>query len=120
MEQEAAQFGVQPFSYDILDEEAAKISTLVLAVNQKCAGNQADAVARDLFNWAEEMHQCNRPHEAEFLYLHAINIWQRHHELPYPITFTTLRDYAKRLLTESNTKLDNIAPIIPPMESNAA
>src|SRR5437870_10041115 len=98
MEKEAAQFGVTPFSYDILDEEAAKISSLILAVNQKCAGNQADSVARELFDWAEEMSSLGRPHEAEFLYLHAINIWERHHELTYPITFVNLREYAKRLL----------------------
>jgi hypothetical protein len=85
-----------------LDEEAHKISSLILAVNKMCAGRQVDEVARELFQWAEEMSRLNRGSEAEFLYLHAINIWERHHTLSYPITFTSLRDYAAKLLDASN------------------
>lgn len=104
MEKEESQSGIMPFSYEILDQEAAKISNLISAVNQKCATSQADAVARDLFDWAEDMRVQGRMAEAEFLYLHAINIWSRHNQLQYPINFVSLRDYALMLLSESDAK----------------
>jgi hypothetical protein len=121
MEKEASQFGVTPFSYDILDQEAAKISSLILAVNKKCAASQADAVARDLYDWAEQMRQDGRMPEAEFLYLHAINIWERHHQLTYPINFVSLPDYARMLLSESDAKIgaDNVTAL-PQVMGNAA
>lgn len=103
MDKEESQFGVTPFSYEILDQEAAKISTLISAVNKKCAASQADAVARDLFEWAEDMRDNGRMAEAEFLYLHAINIWARNYQLKYPINFVSLREYALMLLVESDT-----------------
>jgi hypothetical protein len=122
MEKEAAQFGTTPFSYDILDQEAEKISSLILAVNKKCAASQADDVARELFDWAEQMREQGRLHEAEFLYLHAINIWERHHELTYPINFVSLPEYARMLLNESNAKIvaDNITELQPAVMENAA
>lgn len=110
MEKEAAQFGTTPFSYDILDQEAAKISSLIAEVNQKLAASQADEVARELFHWAEQMREGNRVAEAEFLYLHAINVWERHHKLAYPILFVSLRDYALLFMSQSDAKLaDNVA-----------
>jgi hypothetical protein len=118
MEKEAAQFGVTPFSYDILDEEAAKISSLIAAVNKKCAGSAVDEVARDLFGWAEQMRDSGHLPEAEFLYLHAINIWQQHHQLTYPINFVSLREYARMLLCESDAKaaaaatVTELAPVV--------
>lgn len=123
MEKEAAQFGVTPFSYDILDQEAAKISSLIAEVNQKLAASQADEVGRGLFHWGEQMRSENRVAEAEFLYLHAINVWERHHKLAYPIVFSSLRDYALLFMSQSDAKLDNVA-VLPTaamgMESAAA
>jgi hypothetical protein len=120
MEKEAAQFGVTPFSYDILDQEAAKISSLISAVNQKLAASQADEVARELFQWAEQMREENRLAEAEFLYLHAINVWERHYKLGYPILFKSLRDYAMLFMSQSDAKLaDNVA-ILPTVLESAA
>lgn len=128
MKKEAAQFGVQPFSYDILDEEAKKISSLILAVNKKCAGAQVDDVARELFQWAEQMSKEGRVPEAEFLYLHAINIWQRHHVLNYPVLFVSLRDYAQQLLAASESQKEQLSNVnvtalvdsMPIIETNAA
>jgi hypothetical protein len=120
MEKEAAQFGVTPFSYDILDQEAAKISSLIAAVNKKLAASQADEVARELFNWAEQMRDESRLPEAEFLYLHAINVWERHHKLAYPIQFVSLRDYALLFMSESDAKLTNNVAVMPGVMENAA
>lgn len=127
MEKQSAQFGVQPFSYDILDAEAAKISSLISAVNKKCAGAAVDEVARDLFVWAEEFARDGRQAEAEFLYLNAINIWQRNHQLQYPVQFISLRDYAQQLLALSEARFAecsaNVTALPEPLsiiESNAA
>lgn len=98
MEKEVEQLDAKPFSYDILDEEASKISSLILAINQKCANRHTQEVARELFEWAEQLTLEGRGSEAEFLYLHAINLWERHHKLPYPITFVSLKHHAAQLL----------------------
>ncbi len=129
MDTEASQHGAELFSYDILDAEAKKISGLILAVNQKCAGAQVDhQVAGDLFEWAEQMSKAGRLPEAEFLYLHAINIWERHIVLAYPINFVSLRGYALMLLhasdvnsaKEAPSNVSSITENVPLIESNAA
>ena len=86
-----------PFSYTILDDEAAKISALILAVQQKCLQKSSE-VARELFAWAEALREDGRRAEAEFLYLHCINMCERQHGAQYPIEFRSLRDFAATLV----------------------
>ena len=60
--------------------------------------------------------------EAEFLYLHAINIWQQHHQLTYPINFVSLREYARMLMSESDAKAaaaENVTEFAPVVENAA-
>jgi len=98
MQQENSGLEAKPFSYDILDNEAAKISDLIKAVQQKCVSDRVDVVAPQLFSWAETLLAQGRSAEAEFLFLHAINLWQKNITEPvYPIAFTGLKEYAKAL-----------------------
>src|SRR5262249_43746999 len=83
--------------HEFVDEEAHKISSLILAVQQRCAEG-GDRVGADLFAWAEEYSRSGRRAEAEFLYLHAMGWCERLYGVVYPIMFRGLRDYAVHLL----------------------
>lgn len=96
MENVASQTESKAFSYDILDQEAHKISELLCAVQQRCAQG-GTGVAEELFGWAEERSNTGRTAEAEFLYLYAVNLWERQVGVTYPIHFTSLRQYAMTL-----------------------
>lgn len=115
----------KPFSYDILDQEAAKISEIVLQVQQKCA-ELGDHVALDLFNWAEKCTDTGKRTEAEFLYLNVITLWERRFGVTYPIYFTSLRDYCLCLLEKyqsakaPTTEPRSIAPNPVPQSFEAA
>jgi hypothetical protein len=99
MDKDSSDFAAIPFPYEILDDEAARISNLVQAVQQKSA-QCGERVAQELFTWAEACSEQGRRDEAEFLYLHCINTCQRQYglQLQYPVAFTSLRQYAQALL----------------------
>lgn len=124
METENSQPEVAPFSHEILDDEAAKISQLILSIQEKCMRTQ-EHVGDELFQWADEFRQAGRMAEAEFLYLHVIGIMERKCKPEYPFIFRTLRDYACSLLERSRRKqsvLLSIEPaaVLASVESNAA
>ena len=128
MENEASQTESNAFSYDILDQEAHKISELLLAVQQRCAQGGPE-VAEELFGWAEEYSGNGRRAEAEFLYLYAVNLWERQFGVTYPIHFKSLRHYALTLRERCVATTAQQAPILtavpeqisyPVIESNAA
>jgi uncharacterized membrane protein len=114
MQQDNSGFEAKPFSYDILDNEAAKISDLIKAVQQKCVSDSVDVVAPELFSWAETLTAQGRTAEAEFLFLHAINLWQKNIKEPiYPIAFRGLKEYAKALWDMSaNVKLETVQSVM--------
>lgn len=85
------------FSYDILDEEARKISELVLLVNQKYATCHLSDLPMVIYQMGDQAHSQGRLAEAEFLYLHAVSLWEREYKLEYPFEFRGLRTYAKAL-----------------------
>lgn len=102
------------FSYDILDAEAAKISSLVALVQEKCSRANSVTIALELFAWAEECALQGKSVEAEFLYLHAINKVPRK-EMSYPIAFSSLREFTYSLLDvakERSVELSNVTPIL--------
>lgn len=87
------------FSYDILDEEARKISQLVLTVQEMCATVAKDELPLTIFQLGDEMHARGLFAQAEFLYLHAVSLWEREYKLEYPYQFRGLREYAQALHT---------------------
>lgn len=108
MQEENCGFEAKPFSYDILDNEAAKISDLIKAVQERCVSNSVDVVAPELYGWAETLSAQGRAAEAEFLFLHAINLWQKNITDPvYPIAFTGLKEYARALWEMSSKSAAN-------------
>lgn len=85
------------FSYDILDEEARKISELVLLVQQKYASVSTEDLPLVIFQMGDEMHAQGHLAQAEFLYLHAVSLWEREFKLEYPFEFRGLKAYAQAL-----------------------
>ena len=104
MENESNGHDVVPFSYDILDQEASKISSLIQDIQKKCAV-AGDQLAVDLFGWAQECDNAGRLPEAEFLYLHFINVFVRQYNPEYPIIFRGLREFARQLLDQTVSPL---------------
>jgi hypothetical protein len=105
---------VTPFSYEILDLEAAKISDLVLAVQHRCVdGNEGIEAGKELLGWAERFSRDGKPQEAEFVYLHAICIFEKHQSIDYPMTFTTLRDLAFLLMSKIHGASESASPNVP-------
>jgi hypothetical protein len=108
---------ITPFSYDILDQEAEKISALMLAVQQRRIKG-GERMALDLFAWAEELYDAGRRCEAEFLYLHTINSCQVLRTPPYPLAFRGLREYAQLMISltidavadETSTPVEVVEP----------
>jgi hypothetical protein len=100
---------ITPFSYDILDREAEKISALMLAVQERRMKG-GERIALDLFAWAEELFDAGRLCEAEFLYLHTINSCQVLRTPPYPLAFKGLRDYAQLMISLTIDAVADEAP----------
>ena len=105
MESESNRQDVVPFSYDILDQEASKISGLIQDIQKKCA-LAGDQLAADLFGWAQDCDKAGRLPEAEFLYLHFINVFGRQYHPQYPVVFRGLREFARQLLDETVSPLN--------------
>jgi hypothetical protein len=114
------------FSYDILDQAAVKISAIIAVVQQKCLQSQPQKVARELFEWAERLRVDGKHAEAEFLYLHALNLCYPLHQPEYPFIFTGLRDFVRSMLDavpkaeNDKTNLEIIEQARPIIERNAA
>jgi hypothetical protein len=103
---------ITPFSYDILDQEAEKISALMLAVQERRVKG-GERMALDLFSWAEELYDAGRRCEAEFLYLHTINSCEVLRTPAYPVVFTGLREYAQLMISLT---IDAVASETPAIE----
>ena len=89
--------GSSAFSHDVLDQEAARYRQLVSSLQEEFARSGAGAPAA-LFALAEQCDREGRCLEAEFIYLHFINVWENRCRPSYPITFKGLREYARDLL----------------------
>jgi hypothetical protein len=119
MENDDPGFTIAPFPHQILDEEAAKISRLILAVQERCC-HGGERAALDLFQWAEECRSGGYQPEAEFLYLHSINICERSGNgktRQYPVTFIGLREYALdllQLIEPADTAASAVPALVPP------
>jgi hypothetical protein len=85
------------FSYDILDEEARKISELVATVQKKYAEVPLAELPLTIFQMGDEYHAQGHSAQAEFLYLHAVSLWEREFKLEYPYEFRGLKAYAQAL-----------------------
>jgi hypothetical protein len=97
MDSDSTPSETKAFSYDILDEEARKISELVLTVQEKYATVAQDELPITIFQMGDEMHAQGMFAQAEFLYLHAVSLWEREFKLEYPYEFRGLRAYAQAL-----------------------
>lgn len=85
------------FSYDILDEEARKISELVATVQKKYAEVPLAELPLTIFQMGDEYYAQGYSAQAEFLYLHAVSLWEREFKLEYPYEFRGLKAYAQAL-----------------------
>jgi hypothetical protein len=127
MEIEDSEAAGNQFSYEILDQEAAKISSIILIVQQKCTQAEPTRAAEELLLWADHLSQQGQHVEAEFLYLHAINLAQATGVTQYPIIFKGLREHAevlitaaKALLTINKDKITQLEVVPSVTRSNAA
>jgi hypothetical protein len=97
MQKQSGDADSHAFSHDILDHEAARYGRLVSSLQQEFA-KSGTLMPAALFALAEQCELEGRNLEAEFIYLHFINVWENKCRPSYPINFTGLREYARDLL----------------------
>jgi hypothetical protein len=97
MQQGADDSQTNAFSHELLDQEAARHSQLLSFIQEELSRGSA-ATPATLYALAEQYDREGRHLEAEFIYLHFLNVWEGQYLPSYPISFTSLREYAGDLL----------------------
>ncbi len=110
MQQGAGDSQTNAFSHDLLDQEAARHGQLLSFIQQELSRGVV-ATPAALYALAEQCDREGRRLEAEFIYLHFINVWEGRYLPSYPISFTSLREYARDLLKRTRDLIaDELAP----------
>jgi hypothetical protein len=74
----------------------AGFSALVLSMHEHLRGRSACETAAAFYNLAGIFAASKRPTEAEFLYLRAIDLWQKSYQLDFPFVFSSVKDLAEK------------------------
>jgi hypothetical protein len=94
------------------NEYWAEFGALVHSLHQTLRGRSAAESATAFYNLAGIFVASKRPTEAEFLYLRAIDLWQKSYELEFPFSFQSVKELAERFYEKhTQSQLSNIQSI---------